>query len=115
MKLLYLFLVFIAGCSTVPQIAPVYETPSVVIIRDTGFRGSGCKFEVIIDKTVVGILDDKILKFDVSPGEHKVTIRNITPICNNIVMTQSVNVSNKSVPLRMGYGANHQVFFEPAE
>src|SRR3569832_1901090 len=42
------------GCSTIPTPIPRTTGPSIIVVRDTGFNGAGCTFDVLVDGEVIG-------------------------------------------------------------
>ncbi len=104
----------LAGCSTVhvsdSAARPVTydliydhaltsENPNsghIVVVRDSGFLGSGCTFDVILDTTKVAALKYPSTEVDIytAPGNHILTVSNISATCPN--HRAAVNLSIQS-------------------
>ena len=78
------FFLFLSGCAgsgvkDVSQFIPLIDTTdesAVLIVRQTGFQGSGALVEVVVDGVVVGDLGNKeILAHRIPAGEHSVLVR----------------------------------------
>lgn len=104
------------ACSTVPIQAPKVVGPAIVFVRDTGFVGSGCTFDVLVDGKVVGQVEagQAVTKY-VSNGKHRVAIDNATALCPNVKMSKVVEVGGEPVVLRIGITANFQAIFDQIE
>jgi hypothetical protein len=105
-----------ASCSTVPDSIPKVSGPAIVFVRDTGFVGSGCTFDVLIDGAVVGQLGaGKTITLSVSNGKHRTAIDNSTALCANVKMSKVVEVQDFPVVLRVGITSNFQIIFDQVE
>lgn len=63
------------GCSTVPIEIPKATGSAIQFVRDTGFVGGGCTFDVLINEEVIGQLKagDAMTK-QIKSGRHRVGI-----------------------------------------
>lgn len=113
--LLSMFVVFV-GCSTVPTPIPRTTGPAVVVVRDAGFVGSGCTFDVLVDGEIVGEVKagETVIKV-VSNGKHRVGIDNSTAMCPNVKMSKVVVVTGEPVIFRVGITSNFQTIFDQLE
>jgi hypothetical protein len=104
------------GCSTVPIQPPKVAGPAIVFVRDTGFLGSGCTLDVLVDGDVVGQVKagETVTKL-VSSGKHRVGIANATVFCPNVKMSKVVEVTGEPVVLRIGIMSNTQAIFDQIE
>lgn len=75
---------FLSGCAgsgvkDVSQFMPLIESneeSAVLVVRQTGFQGSGALVEVVVDGFVVGDLGNKeIVAHKIPPGDHSVLVR----------------------------------------
>jgi len=106
----------LSGCSTVPIQIPRTAGPAIVFVRDTGFVGSGCTFDLLIDSEIVGQLDaGQAVTKPVSNGKHRVGIDNATALCPNVKMPKIVEVAGEPVVLRIGITSNFQTIFDQVE
>jgi hypothetical protein len=114
--LVFSLLVALVGCSTVPTPIPRATGPAIVVVRDTGFVGSGCTFDVLIDGEVVGQVKagQTVIKV-VSNGKHRVGIDNSTAMCSNVKMSKVTEVAGEPVVFRIGITSNFQVIFDQVE
>lgn len=104
------------GCSTVPIQNPKVSGPAIVFVRDTGFVGSGCTFDVLVDGEVVGqVKAGEAVTKPVSNGKHRVGIDNATALCPNVKMSKVVEVAGEPVVLRIGITSNFQTIFDQVE
>lgn len=103
----------LVGCSTVPIEAPKVTGPAIQFVRDSGFTGSGCTFDALINGKVVGQLraGDAITK-KTTQGRHRVEINNSTAMCPNVKMSKVVDVFDDPVVLRVGVTSNFQTIFD---
>ena len=106
----------LVGCSTVPTPIPTTTGPAVVVVRDTGFVGGGCTFDVLVDGEIVGEVKagQTVIKL-VSNGKHRVGIDNSTAMCPNVKMSKVVVVSGEPVVFRVGITSNFQTIFDQVE
>jgi hypothetical protein len=109
-------LTFITACSTVPISTPKISGPAIVFVRDTGFVGGGCSFNVFVDGTVVGQVNagQTVTKL-VASGKHRVGIDNASALCPNVKMAKVVAVDGEPVVLRIGITSNFQTIFDQVE
>lgn len=106
----------ITGCSTVPTAIPKVEGPAIVFVRDTGFVGGACTFDVHVDGEVVGqISAGQTVTKPVSNGRHRAAIDNATAVCPNVRMSKVVEVVGAPVVLRVGITSNFQTIFDQVE
>jgi hypothetical protein len=106
----------LAGCSTAPIAIPKINGPAIVFVRDTGFFGGGCSFDVLIDGEIVGRLKaGQVVTKSVSKGKHRAAIDNATALCANVKMSKVVEVAGEPIVLRIGMTSNSQVIFDQVE
>ena len=109
-------LVALVGCSTMPTPIPRATGPAIVVVRDTGFVGSGCTFDVLVNGEVIGQVKagQTVIKV-VSNGKHRVGIDNSTAMCSNVKMSKVVEVTGEPVVFRIGITSNFQTIFDQIE
>ena len=104
------------GCSTVKTIIPKMTGPTIIVVRDTGYTGSGCIFKLLIDSDIVSELSaGQIFVKQVPSGKYRVSIDNATASCPNISMTKIVDVLSDPLVLRIGITSNFQTIFDQVE
>ncbi|OOF70022.1 hypothetical protein BKG91_03475 [Rodentibacter caecimuris] len=100
--------ILLTGCSTTPitentgkQVpkervydltltTPAKNTAKVVILRDSGFTGSGCSHDIFVDKTkAVSLKQGEYANLYVSYGEHVLRLKSGAGLCPNIEDTDS--------------------------
>lgn len=112
----FLILVTISGCSTTPTAFPKTSGPAIVVVRDTGFVGSGCKFEILVDGESVGEVGaGQMVVKNVQDGQHRVAINNTTTLCSNVKMSKVVEVKGSPAVFRIGVTSNFQTIFDQVE
>ena len=95
---------------------PKVSGPAIVVVRDTGFIGSGCTFDVLINGEAVGRIGaGQSISKAVQNGRHRVAIDNATPACPNVKMNKVVDVTGEPVILRIGMTSNFQTIFDQVE
>lgn len=115
-QLILVFLSALAGCSTAPNSIPKVTGPAIVFVRDTGFVGSGCAFQVLVDGEVVGELRaGQVVTKPVSNGKHRASIDNTTALCPNVKMSKVVDVAGDPIVLRIGITSTFQTIFDQVE
>src|SRR3569832_2036995 len=104
------------GCSTIQTPIPRTTGPSIIVVRDTGFNGAGCTFDVLVDGEVIGQVQagQTVIKLD-SNGKHRDAIDNSTAMCPNVKMSHVVDVTGEPVVLRIGFTSNFQTIFDQVE
>ena len=103
----------LVACSTTPIATPATKGPAIVFVRDTGFVGSACTFNVLVDGEVAGQLKaGETVARSVSAGKHRVGIDNATGMCPNVKMSKVVEVAGDPIVLRIGITSNFQVIFD---
>lgn len=121
MKTFSTFLTLVlVGCSTVPIPIPQESGSAIVVARDDGFLGSGCKVAVRIDGKVEGMLSrGQFVRKSILPGKHKVSAGTGTyagsTLCANQLLTHVVDVAEEQVTFRIGYTTNYQFIFDRIE
>jgi len=114
-------LAVLAGCSTVPQPITRVDGPTIMVIRDTGFLGSGCDYAVFLNDARIGkVAAGGTVSVVVKPGEYSVRIGSgiyeetgkMGALCGNITMTHFVKVDKNPVIFRMGITSTGQVIFD---
>src|SRR3569832_1828213 len=104
------------GCSTIPTPIPRTTGPSIIVVRDTGFNGAGCTFDVLVDGEVIGQVQAGQTEIKlVSNGKHRVAIDNSTAMCPNNKKTQDEEETRKPVVFRIGFTSNYQTIFDQVE
>ena len=99
-----------------PIAIPMATGPTIVFVRDTGFYGSGCTFDAIVDGEVVGpVKAGQTVKKSVSSGKHRVAISNTTAMCSNVKMSKVVEVVGEPIVLRIGIISDSQVVFDQVQ
>lgn len=110
---------FFSGCSTVNipanVAAPVSpelihstkltkQTPNsghIIVVRDNGFLGQGCNFNIYLDTTLVATIKKPGTKVDIypAPGNYVLSASNITSMCAN--QRSGVNILVKTGDLHI--------------
>ena len=73
------------------------NTGSIIILRDSGFVGSGCSHDIFVDTTkVLSLQQSEFAKFYVEEGEHILKLTLGYGLCPNIIETDTVNIKPNS-------------------
>ena len=80
---------------------------------------------VLVDGSAIGVLKaGTSISKDVEPGKHSLRVGMgqysdgdflSTTLCSNLTMGKTVVVTDKPIVLRLGFGANGQLFFDEIE
>lgn len=82
-------LVYVRDLST-----PALSSGHVIIVRDKGFLGSGCNFDVYLDTTRIATLKTPGTEVDIypKPGNYVLSVSSTTAVCTNNRAGVNINV-----------------------